>query len=194
MPEEWNELHDRALCILDTRDYTHEGMVKFVKRQFPALARKCLTPAMVDNQLRIMDQKIDIPYLRVGLASLKDDAEEEKKRGRTLSPKMVENKTKSQSPSKIPRRSGEAAAMQSATKDGTQSPSKILQENTEPALHSKDSAQDLWALMAQKEAEELAKIAGRDKEKKENWRSRGARFRNDLEVRQPHGEMRSRRR
>lgn len=167
MPAEWVHLHDRAICILDTREYTHEEMVKKMKSSFPELERKYLSPAMIDKQLRIMDQKVEIPYWRVGIAALDKEMQKEKekeKRGHTLSPRTAKNGDKSQSPSKIPRRSGEARPTPSATQDRSRSPTKIPRK--------RDSAQELWALMQQKEAEELAKIAARDKAKRENWRPR----------------------
>jgi phage-related minor tail protein len=191
MPEEWSPLHDRAICILDTRGYSHEDMVKKVKSNFVELQRKVLTPAMVDKQLRILDQRIEIPYWRVGLATLKDDSQEDNKRGRTLSPKAADDKSKNRSPSKIPRRSGEAGSRPSATKDRTHSPSKTPRKDGESGPRARDSAQDLYALIAQKEAEELAKITAREKEKTENWKPRGPRSKNDVEVRQPLGETHS---
>ncbi|EME47458.1 hypothetical protein DOTSEDRAFT_125148 [Dothistroma septosporum NZE10] len=202
LPEKWSPLHDRAMCILDTRGYTHEAIVKKLKSTFVELQEKCLTPVMIDKQLRILDQKPEIPYWRVGLATLtsaEEEKEEEKKKkkkgqGRALTPKTAGSTGDNQSPSELPRRSTEAVSASSATKNSTRSLSKISRKDTESALHGKDSTQDLYVLMAHMEAKELAKTATQHQEEQENWKPHGPRAKgstNSLRMRQPLAQISS---
>lgn len=67
LPSHWGPQHDRAICILDARNYNHAAIVLKVRRAFPEL-HGMLTPAMVDKRLRQLDQNVYIDYWAVGLA------------------------------------------------------------------------------------------------------------------------------
>lgn len=67
LPHNWTAQHDRAICILDARNYSLTGIVAKVRRTFPNL-RGTLTPAMIDKRLRQLDQDVSIDYWAVGLA------------------------------------------------------------------------------------------------------------------------------
>lgn len=66
LPGGWTEQHDRAICVLDARNYPLHAIVMKVRRTFPGL-RGLLTPGMVDKRLRQLDQNVEIDYWRVGL-------------------------------------------------------------------------------------------------------------------------------
>ena len=54
LPDAWTQRHDRAICVLDSRNYSHNAIVAKLRRVFPEL-RGTLTPLMVDKRLRILD-------------------------------------------------------------------------------------------------------------------------------------------
>ncbi|TKA24113.1 hypothetical protein B0A50_06853 [Salinomyces thailandicus] len=66
LPGGWIAQHDRAICVLDARNYPLQTIVTKVRRTFPQL-RGILTPAMVDKRLRQLDQDVEIDYWRIGL-------------------------------------------------------------------------------------------------------------------------------
>lgn len=91
LPSGWQLYHDRAICILDSRDYDHDDIVVKMRRCFPEL-KGVLTPLMIDKRLRILDQNIEVDYWRSGvyaqatpkpLQEISDNAEIPKKRKRS---------------------------------------------------------------------------------------------------------------
>lgn len=66
LPAGWTQQHDRAICVLDARNYALPTIVAKIRRTFPGL-RGILTPGMVDKRLRQLDQDVEIDYWRVGL-------------------------------------------------------------------------------------------------------------------------------
>ncbi|KAK4990757.1 hypothetical protein LTR50_002293 [Elasticomyces elasticus] len=66
-PSAWSPVHDRAICVLDARDYTLTATVTKLRRAFPELHGVTLTPVMVEKRLRILDQIVEIDYWRMGL-------------------------------------------------------------------------------------------------------------------------------
>ena len=66
LPAAWETHHDRAICLLDSRNYSHAAIVVKLRRCFPEL-RGVLTPLMIDKRLRILDQNVDLDYWRTGL-------------------------------------------------------------------------------------------------------------------------------
>jgi len=66
LPAAWETHHDRAICLLDSRNYSHSAIVVKLRRCFPEL-RGVLTPLMIDKRLRILDQNVDLDYWRTGL-------------------------------------------------------------------------------------------------------------------------------
>ncbi|KAK5137110.1 hypothetical protein LTR08_001119 [Meristemomyces frigidus] len=71
LPDGWSATHDRAICVLDARNYPISTIVARVRRAFPWL-QGVLTTAMVDKRLRQLDQDIEIDYWRVGLQGTKN--------------------------------------------------------------------------------------------------------------------------
>jgi hypothetical protein len=67
LPPNWTGQHDRAICILDARNYTHTGIVAKIRRAFPNI-RGTLTPAMIDKRLRQLDQNVYVDYWALGLS------------------------------------------------------------------------------------------------------------------------------
>ncbi|KXL50876.1 hypothetical protein M433DRAFT_7145, partial [Acidomyces richmondensis BFW] len=67
LPPTWTSQHDRAICVLDARNYPLENIVMKLRRTFPALTGTVLTGAMVDKRLRQLDQDVEIDYWRIGL-------------------------------------------------------------------------------------------------------------------------------
>lgn len=63
LPEAWTTTHDRAICLLDSRNYSHSAIVAKLRRVFPEL-RGTLTPLMIDKRLRILDQNVELDYWR----------------------------------------------------------------------------------------------------------------------------------
>ncbi|KAK8200644.1 hypothetical protein M8818_005959 [Zalaria obscura] len=70
LPPTWDKNHDRAICILDVRDYSLSQCIKKLRRAFPELTGTQLTPVMIDKRLRQLDQDIEINYWRIGLKDL----------------------------------------------------------------------------------------------------------------------------
>lgn len=66
LPDNWSRQHDRAICVLDSRNYSHPAIVAKLRRVFPDL-RGTLNPLMIDKRLRILDQRLDIDYWSVGI-------------------------------------------------------------------------------------------------------------------------------
>lgn len=64
LPESWTTQHDRAICLLDSRNYSHSAIVAKLRRVFPEL-RGTLTPLMIDKRLRILDQNVELDYWRI---------------------------------------------------------------------------------------------------------------------------------
>ena len=56
--------HDKAICLLDSRNYSHATIVAKLRRVFPEL-QGTLTPLMVDKRLRILDQNVELDYWRI---------------------------------------------------------------------------------------------------------------------------------
>ena len=67
LPPTWTKTHDRAICVLDARNYTLLQSIKKLRRAFPELVGMVLTTTMVDKRLRVLDQNIEIEYFKVGL-------------------------------------------------------------------------------------------------------------------------------
>ncbi|GAB7365024.1 hypothetical protein MBLNU230_g5805t1 [Neophaeotheca triangularis] len=66
LPLAWNQAHDRAICVLDARGYDLASIVSKIKRVFPML-KGTLTMGMIDKRLRVLDQRIELDYWRLGL-------------------------------------------------------------------------------------------------------------------------------
>lgn len=64
LPESWAAQHDRAICLLDSRNYSHAAIVAKLRKVFPEL-RGTLTPLMIDKRLRILDQNVEVDYWRI---------------------------------------------------------------------------------------------------------------------------------
>jgi hypothetical protein len=64
LPDSWTTQHDRAICLLDSRNYSHSAIVAKLRRVFPEL-RGTLTPLMIDKRLRILDQNVELDYWRI---------------------------------------------------------------------------------------------------------------------------------
>lgn len=64
LPEAWTTQHDKAICLLDSRNYSHPAIVAKLRRVFPEL-RGTLTPLMIDKRLRILDQNVELDYWRI---------------------------------------------------------------------------------------------------------------------------------
>ena len=61
LPDAWNVQHDKAICLLDSRNYSHATIVAKLRRVFPEL-HGTLTPLMIDKRLRILDQNVELDY------------------------------------------------------------------------------------------------------------------------------------
>ncbi|KAF7195438.1 hypothetical protein HII31_03330 [Pseudocercospora fuligena] len=84
LPSAWGKDHDRAICILDARNYTLPAIVAKIRRTFPQI-RGTLTPAMIDKRLRQLDQDVYINYWSVGLAK-SDERDKERSRKIMIDP------------------------------------------------------------------------------------------------------------
>lgn len=67
LPIRWNVTHDRAICVLDARNYGLEQSIRKLRRTFPELDGFVLTPNMIDRRLRTLDQDIECDYWKAGL-------------------------------------------------------------------------------------------------------------------------------
>lgn len=67
LPASWSAAHDRAICVLDARNYSLQQSVRKVKRTFPELSGHILTEQMLDKRLRILDEDPLVDYWKVGL-------------------------------------------------------------------------------------------------------------------------------
>ncbi|TKX26147.1 hypothetical protein C1H76_1500 [Elsinoe australis] len=67
LPVIWTVAHDRAICVLDARNYTTEQSIRKLRRAFPELMGCFLSPFMVERRLQVLDQNPEIDYFRVGL-------------------------------------------------------------------------------------------------------------------------------
>jgi hypothetical protein len=85
LPKEWNGVHDHAMCVLDTCNYSLSAIVKKLRSAFPELSKAPLTPTMVDKRLRVLDQNPDIDYFRTGLEHANREGMEKARRGKTVS-------------------------------------------------------------------------------------------------------------
>ncbi|KAK6003947.1 hypothetical protein QM012_008797 [Aureobasidium pullulans] len=85
LPKEWNGVHDHAMCVLDTCNYSLNAIVKKLRSAFPELAKSPLTPTMVDKRLRVLDQNLDIDYFRTGLEHANREGLEKARRGKAVS-------------------------------------------------------------------------------------------------------------
>jgi hypothetical protein len=66
LPSNWTKQHDKAICILDVKNYTHSAMVAKLRRTFPSLDGT-LTPIMIDKRLQQLDQNVELDYYKAGL-------------------------------------------------------------------------------------------------------------------------------
>lgn len=64
LPESWTIEHDRAICWLDSKNFSHPTIVAKMRRVYPEL-RGTLTPLMIDKRLRILDQNVELDYWRI---------------------------------------------------------------------------------------------------------------------------------
>jgi hypothetical protein len=64
LPDAWSVQHDKAICLLDSRNYSHATIVGKLRRVFPEL-QGTLTPLMIDKRLRILDQNVELDYWRI---------------------------------------------------------------------------------------------------------------------------------
>ncbi|OQO00065.1 hypothetical protein B0A48_14268 [Cryoendolithus antarcticus] len=77
LPQDWTQQHDRAICVLDSRNYSPLAIVSKLRRVFPELIGT-LTPLMIEKRLRILDQNVDIDYWRIGTASSTSETREQR--------------------------------------------------------------------------------------------------------------------
>lgn len=73
LPESWTVQHDKAICVLDSRNYSHAAIVAKLRRVFPEL-RGTLTPLMIDKRLRILDQNVELDYWRINSRAIATSA------------------------------------------------------------------------------------------------------------------------
>ncbi|KAI4727952.1 hypothetical protein E4T49_04319 [Aureobasidium sp. EXF-10728] len=85
LPKEWNSVHDHAMCVLDTCNYSLNAIVKKLRSAFPELSNAPLTPTMVDKRLRVLDQNPEIDYFRTGLEHANREGVEKARRGKATS-------------------------------------------------------------------------------------------------------------
>ncbi|KAK4550566.1 hypothetical protein LTR36_000145 [Oleoguttula mirabilis] len=71
LPGGWAQQHDRAICVLDARNYSLATIVAKIRRTFTEL-NGILTAGMIDKRLRQLDQDVEIDYWRVGLQGTKN--------------------------------------------------------------------------------------------------------------------------
>ncbi|GAB7327031.1 hypothetical protein MBLNU13_g10968t2 [Cladosporium sp. NU13] len=64
LPDSWTTEHDRAICWLDSKNFSHPTIVAKMRRAYPGL-RGTLTPLMIDKRLRILDQNVELDYWRI---------------------------------------------------------------------------------------------------------------------------------
>ncbi|OQN99547.1 hypothetical protein B0A48_14689 [Cryoendolithus antarcticus] len=77
LPQAWTQQHDRAICVLDSRNYSPLAIVSKLRRVFPELIGT-LTPLMIEKRLRILDQNVEIDYWRIGTASSTSETREQR--------------------------------------------------------------------------------------------------------------------
>ncbi|THZ07711.1 hypothetical protein D6C95_01894 [Aureobasidium pullulans] len=85
LPEKWNNVHDHAMCVLDTCNYSLNAIIKKLRSAFPELAKSPLTQAMIDKRLRVLDQNPEIDYFRTGLDHVNREGTEKARRGKAVS-------------------------------------------------------------------------------------------------------------
>lgn len=66
LPSNWTQQHDKAICILDVKNYSHPAMIAKLRRTFPSLCGT-LTPIMIDKRLQQLDQNVELNYYSAGL-------------------------------------------------------------------------------------------------------------------------------
>jgi hypothetical protein len=66
LPANWTKQHDKAICILDVKNYSLPAMIIKLRCTFPSL-QGTLTPAMIDKRLQQLDQNVELDYYRAGL-------------------------------------------------------------------------------------------------------------------------------
>lgn len=65
LPHPWaSEAVDRLICSLDSADAEPSEMVHLVKKQFPELANYAILPEVLENRIRILDQRLDVDYFK----------------------------------------------------------------------------------------------------------------------------------
>ncbi|KAK6416300.1 hypothetical protein LTR95_017473 [Oleoguttula sp. CCFEE 5521] len=68
LPQAWTQQHDRAICVLDSCNYSPLAMVSKLRRVFPELVGT-LTTLTIEKRLRILDQNVEIDYWRIETAT-----------------------------------------------------------------------------------------------------------------------------
>lgn len=76
LPEAWNHRHDKALCVLEFRNYSYNAMVSKMRRAYPEL-EGVLTSTAIEKRLRQLDQDVEIKYWQEAIEAM--DREEEKR-------------------------------------------------------------------------------------------------------------------
>jgi hypothetical protein len=66
LPSNWTQQHDKAICILDVKNYSHPAMIVKLRRTFPSLCGP-LTPVMIDKRLQQLDQNVELDYYSAGI-------------------------------------------------------------------------------------------------------------------------------
>jgi hypothetical protein len=66
LPSNWTPQHDKAICILDVKNYSLPAMIAKLRRTFPSLCGP-LTPIMIDKRLQRLDQNVELDYYSAGL-------------------------------------------------------------------------------------------------------------------------------
>lgn len=85
LPGAWTEVHDHAMCVLDTCNYSLDAIVKKLRTAFPELQDSPLTQTMVDKRLRVLDQNPEINYFRTGLDHVTREANQKIKQPNIVS-------------------------------------------------------------------------------------------------------------
>lgn len=74
LPGAWNHRHDRALCVLEFRNYSYNAMVSKMRRAYPEL-EGVLTSTAIEKRLRQLDQDVEVKYWQEAIEMM--DREEE---------------------------------------------------------------------------------------------------------------------
>lgn len=74
LPETWTHRHDKALCVLEFRNYSYNAMVSKMRRAYPEL-EGVLTATAIEKRLRQLDQDVEVRYWQEAIEAM--DREDE---------------------------------------------------------------------------------------------------------------------